>query len=154
MSDDLLALARRIIKNSGKQRPQQAYLKRAVSTAYYGVFHAIAKNNADSLLGVTKSLRSEKAWQQTYRALQHGFAKSACKEARNLSFPTGIQQCATSFVALQEKRHSSDYDPLFRLTKQEALDALGEAKAAIKGLKNSPIKDRRAFAAFVLFSKR
>ena len=154
MSDELLALAKRLVSNSGKQRPSQTYLKRAVSTAYYAVFHAIAKSNADLFLGVAKSSRSEKAWQQAYRGLQHGSAKSACTEALGLNFPAGIKRCATAFVSLQEKRHSADYDPLFRLKKEDALDAIGEAKSAIRGLKNAPVKDRRAFAVLLLFPKR
>jgi hypothetical protein len=154
MSDDLLVLARRLIKNSGAQKPRQIYLKRAVSTAYYAVFHAMAKSNADMFLGVAKASRSETAWQQAYRAMDHGPAKKACQAAQNLNFPVGIKACAAAFATLQEKRHSCDYDPLHRLTRQDALDALAEATAAVKALKLATPKDRRAFAAQLLFKRR
>ena len=50
MSQDLLATARRLAKAS-PQKPRQSDLKRAISTAYYALFHAMARNAADMLVG-------------------------------------------------------------------------------------------------------
>ena len=63
-------------------KPRQADLKRAISTAYYALFHAMAKDAADMLVGVGAD-RPDKAWTQLYRALQHGDAKNAIKLAEN-----------------------------------------------------------------------
>ncbi|MGA8172582.1 MAG: hypothetical protein WB816_17365 [Methylocystis sp.] len=53
MIDDLLALADDLAqRDSG--RPKQASLRRAVATAYYAVFHALAKMRADRLIGFSK----------------------------------------------------------------------------------------------------
>jgi hypothetical protein len=65
--EELIATARKLAKAS-PQKPRQADLKRAVSTAYYALFHALAKDAADMLVGVGPS-RPDKAWTQTYRAL-------------------------------------------------------------------------------------
>lgn len=152
MSDELLATARRLAKASAS-KPRQADLKRAVSTAYYALFHAMAKNAADMVVGAGAS-RAEKAWRQVYRSIDHGFAKNACKEVRALGFPTGIIACADEFVSLQEARHSADYDPTYRLTRAETLTWVSRAEAAIKSLRGCSTKDRKAFAVQVLLKKR
>jgi hypothetical protein len=51
------------------------------------------------------------AWGQVFRALEHGFAKNACLQARNLGLPAAIIAFADAFTALQEQRHQADYDP-------------------------------------------
>ncbi len=82
MADDLIATARRLAKASAR-KPRQADLKRAISTAYYALFHAIARDAADLLVGTGKD-RPDKAWKQVYRALDHGPAKTACGQLRGL----------------------------------------------------------------------
>ena len=47
ISDDLLDIARRLAEGN----PTQADLRRAVSSVYYAVFHAICQSNADTLVG-------------------------------------------------------------------------------------------------------
>ncbi len=53
MIDDLIALANRLASAS-PNKPRQADLRRAVSTAYYALFHAMAKNVADTMAGAVK----------------------------------------------------------------------------------------------------
>ncbi|MGA9583262.1 MAG: hypothetical protein WBR13_14980 [Allosphingosinicella sp.] len=153
MIDDLLALADRLAKASPR-RPRQADIRRSISTAYYALFHALARNGADLLVGTTKAYRSEKAWQQMYRALDHGRAKSASEASRNLGFPQDLKDCADAFVELQKARHDADYDPLHRPSRQDALQAAARARDAISKLRGAPIKHRRAFAVQLLMQKR
>jgi len=148
----LIVTARRLAYAS-PQKPRQSDLKRAISTAYYALFQAMAKDAADLLVGVGKD-RPSKAWRQTYRALQHGEARNACMGARNLGFPDTIVVCADAFVVLQEFRHSADYDPDHRVLRADALNAIRLAEDAMKALKSAPKKDRRAFAVLLLFRKR
>ena len=153
MIDDLIALAKRLAKAS-PSKPRQVDLKRAVSTAYYALFHAMAKNVADTMVGAVRGRRSEKAWAHAYRGLQHGDAKAACEAVRKLNFPQGIKDCADVFVELQAARHAADYDPLHRLTRVEALLAVRQAEDAVMKLKSADAKDRRAFAVQVLVKRR
>lgn len=114
---DLLEVARSSLKSS-RGKPSQACLRRATSTAYYAMFHCLARTGADLLIGGLNSQRSEPAWSQTYRALEHGFAKSQCKNNEVLrKFPKAIEDFANAFVTLQEKRHNSDYNPLATFSK-------------------------------------
>lgn len=105
------------------------------------------------LVGVGPN-RPGKAWTHAYRALQHSDAKSACEAVRNLNFPNTITSCADAFVALQQKRHDADYDPDYRFLRADALDAIQLAENAIRDLKSSPKRDRRAFAVQILMKKR
>lgn len=143
----------RKLANASPKRPRQADLKRAISTAYYALFHAMAKDASDMLVGVGPD-RPDKAWSHTYRAVQHGEAKSACKEVRNLNFPNTIKSCADAFVVLQQKRHDADYDPDYRVRRADALSAIQQAEDAIRDLRNSTKRDRRAFAVQILLKKR
>jgi uncharacterized protein (UPF0332 family) len=143
----------RKLANASPKRPRQNDLRRAISTAYYALFLAMAKDAADMLVGVGKN-RPDKAWSHVYRSLQHGDAKSACDAVRNLNFPDTIKSCADAFVALQQKRHEADYDPDYRVRRQYALEAIQQAENAIRDLKASPKRDRRAFAVQILMKKR
>lgn len=153
MIDDLIALAYRLAKAS-PGRPRQADLRRAVSTAYYALFHAMARNVADVMVGTVKAKRSEAAWAQAYRGLQHGDARSACEAARNLPFPQAIKDCADAFAELQLERYGADYDPLYRVTRAYSLSLVQKAEDAIRKLRAAAAKDRRAFAVHVLVRRR
>jgi uncharacterized protein (UPF0332 family) len=66
LHNDLIAQARRLAKATAS-RPKQVDLRRAISSAYYACFHALAKSCADSLIG-TKNVGNQAAWAQAYRA--------------------------------------------------------------------------------------
>jgi hypothetical protein len=125
-----------------------------VSTAYYALFHAMAKNVADTMARAVKGKRSEQAWAQACRGLQHGDAKAACEAIRHQDVSQEIKDCADAFVELQSARHAADYDPLHRLTRAEAVLAVQSTKDAIGKLRSATSKDRRAFAVLVLVRKR
>lgn len=147
---DLLKAARDLVKvNGGK--PRQAHLHRATSTAYYALFHTLAKNCADLLVGGNGASRSKPAWVQVYRALNHGAASKACKPKTLDKFPAEVQDFANMFVQMQKKRHAADYNPAARNNKSTVLLEIEGVEAAIKDFKKVPAKDRRAFAALVLF---
>ncbi len=87
-------------------------LRRAVSSCYYALFHCLARDCADLLIGGRSSVRSKEAWRQVYRSLDHSQTKDRCKDSRTIArFPRGIAHFASMFVALQQKRHEADYDP-------------------------------------------
>ncbi|CAN0488152.1 unnamed protein product, partial [Phaeothamnion confervicola] len=148
---DLIDTARDLLKStSGK--PRQSNLHRATSTAYYAMFHTLARCAADLLIGGPGSKRSSPAWQQVYRALEHGVAKNACSNGGKLAlFPREIQDFANTFVTMQEKRHKADYDPNAKSRKSEVAIDIDLVDKVITDFGVTPIKDRRAFAALVLF---
>ena len=159
--DDLLAIAENLASGSiGSQRgrPRQADLRRAVSDAYYALFHTLASNCADLLVGSRASTPTKQAWRQVYRALDHGQVKRQCTERRPKRvlrlFPREIQGFAEQFVKMQRARHLADYDPLEQFSRSDVFQLLEETKTAITEFRQVDRSDRRAFAVFVLFDLR
>ena len=153
--DDLIATARRMLGQSGKRRPRQSDLKRAMSTAYYAIFHQLCWTLADTFIGGQNAQRSNPAWKQTYRSLDHSDAKKKCQKTDIMSrFPQAIQDFANAFVDLQVVRHAADYDPLHRLVRSEVKAKIDRAEQVIKAFRKETIKDRRAFAAWVTLKNR
>jgi uncharacterized protein (UPF0332 family) len=151
---DLLSGAIHLIKRQ-PGKPKQADLKRALSSIYYAMFHTLAKCCADLMIGGQSADRSKHAWRQVYRALEHNFVKTQCMNQKVISkFPKEIEDFANAFVSSQVKRHSADYDPHYRVTKTEVLFEHAAVDEAIKKFNAVTIKDRRAFAAFVLLKNR
>ncbi len=125
-------------------RPRQASLRRAVSTAYYAVFHWIVGEASGYLIGRradTRSLRHALA--RTYR---HAEMAQACKcfQAGFGGLPGHLQELlprrfvhpsvielATAFVDLQDARHCADYDLSKRLSRTDALTLVDLAARSI-----------------------
>lgn len=154
LSKGLIASAKALCPSAAKRRPRQADLRRAVSAAYYAVFHELARSCADALVGATKSRRPNKAWVEVYRGLEHGSAKNACGSASNVAFPQGIRDFADAFKQLQAARHAADYDPMIRLSKLEALSFIALAEDSIAALRGAAANDRVAFATWVLITSK
>jgi uncharacterized protein (UPF0332 family) len=147
----LLATARKLARS--EYRPRQADLKRAVSTAYYALFHFLAQECADLLVGTGRA-RGWPCWQHVHRSLEHGFAKTACGEVTNLKFPAEIIQFATFFIAMQEERHNADYDPQSRYSRAEVMGFIDGAEQAIADYKKAERSDKKAFAVQVMLRKQ
>lgn len=155
---DLILIARQLATGAtggGIGRPRQAELRRAVSTAYYALFHALARCCADMVVGSTRGSRSQAAWNQTYRALEHGLARNQCSNRSMMSrFPAEIEAFGKQFVVMQQQRHNADYDPEATFQRNEVIDFIDETEEVITAFNNVPNIERRAFAVYVLFRLR
>lgn len=136
-------------------------MRRALSTGYYALFHTLALDAADLLVGGKRAKRSLPAWRQVYRGLMHRRVKDMCSPQNSRikrvfeRFPVEIRGFADTFVSLQRQRHGADYDPLFQgasLTNVRA--AIGQAQVAIVRYRTAPRADRVAFCVYVLFDLR
>lgn len=151
---DLIETARRLTAPE-TGRPTQSDLRRAVSTAYYALFHSLARAGADLFVGGVGAARSDLAWRQVYRSLEHGLAKDACRNARTMkAFPKDVEDFANMFATLQYKRHGADYDPSVRYARSEVVQDIDNAEDAIRRFERVAAKERRAFCAHVLFKTR
>lgn len=143
MHKDLLALAKRLALLEPR-RPKQVNLRRAVSTAYYGLFHYLVDQSCRRVMG---GQHPQVPYRRVLaRSFSHADMKSACKSfaggtlkkgaaeglPRGFSIPKEIQQIATTFVDLQERRHVADYDFTETFTRSEALAAVREIRIAIR----------------------
>ena len=78
---DLIATGRvTLIPQSPGTQPGAAALRRAVSTAYYAMFHALAASNADALMGTPNDELTTDAWVQIYRGLNHNQTRAQLQQ--------------------------------------------------------------------------
>lgn len=163
--EHLLEQADRLIAPIGGGAPRQADLRRAISTAYYGIFHAVVTSAADDLVGRTH--RETPRYALVYRSVAHRGLRGLCEDIIKPTLPakyrkheprggfgSEITALATAVVDLHEKRHSADYDPLFRARMSDAVFALATARTALARLRSATASRRKAFLALVLFSPR
>ena len=124
-----------------RTRPRQASLRRAVSTAYYAIFH---------LLIHEATLNWKRASQRDLfaRYFEHGKMKNAAERQRGLCDrflnsnppPTSTQAdrlrklrlVANVFIESQQLRHSADYDNSKAWTRTDTLDLIASVTAAFK----------------------
>ena len=147
---DLIQTARRLAQ-PGAAQPTQADLHRAISTAYYALFHCLAAAAADLLTGSSRSPE----WHQVYRALEHGKARSACQQQGAMrAFPMEIRSFAKAFVDLQGARHEADYALEDQYSKPDVLAIINRAEGVINEFEQGDVRHRRGFAVHVLFKRR
>ena len=156
--EQLIAISRLLAEppaqGEARGRPQQARLRRAISTAYYAMFHALAESNANTLIGASNDARSSVEWVRTYRAINHGTASGQMKALDRNRFPDQIYDFAEVFIDLQMQRHDADYNPQATFTRSETVAAINRAASAVERFIETTARDRRAFAAQVLFVAR
>lgn len=143
LSSDLLDQAHILVTKEPK-RPKQASLRRAVSAAYYSLFHLLAEDAARAMFGGSEAsdLRDvlRRAFQhRTMKKAAQGFANAnlADQWKQLLAAPSSqLISVASSFVDLQEARHQADYDPAHCLTRAEAIDLVERAEDATEKWKS------------------
>lgn len=149
----LIATARDLCRRTGR-RPREAFMRRAVSTAYYAMFHALCRRCADTLIG-GKHWRSD-AWNRVYRGLGHSGAKKTLSSQKELSdLPASVASFGGVFVLLQQEREIADYDPMPYQRYFSATETLVEqASSAIARLNELDDDNRRKLATMLLIRAR
>ena len=116
------------------RRPKQASLRRAISAAYYAVFHLIHAEAADIL--AAKLSPGRKAGIQ--RWFSHSETKKVCQIFLASGFPKpaslaglelspALRVVAQNFARLQEAGHKADYDLSTSWTRLSALQQVNLA---------------------------
>ena len=150
----LLAAARCLLE-AAPQDQDSAHARRAVRTAYYAMFHCLARICADRL-GHGRAIRLRPATRRVvYRALQHGRARRRCQNRRPIAaYPEAVREFAKSFAEIQTARHRADYDPSASVSGSEARKSVNAAERLILAFENAPEADLRDFALRVLLAER
>lgn len=133
----LLAQARHLALRERK-KPQQDSPRRAVSTAYYALFHCLVGD-------ASRSLAPSHLAAIVARAFDHGEMKEACKpfassnlpalltaasQPGGVPVPPALRDVAQAFIDLQEARHRADYTDQ-TWARSEALDDVTKAETAV-----------------------
>jgi uncharacterized protein (UPF0332 family) len=122
---DLLEQAEHLVRRD-RRRPRQASLRRAISSAYYALFHLLIHE-------ATLRVRGNPGLRQKFsRSFDHASMKSASNAFVNarpahlaaltsgLPIPLPLRTLAATFVVLQEARHEADYNVAARFTRVDA----------------------------------
>ncbi len=133
--------------------PAEEALRRAISTAYYAMFHALATNNADCIIGTSNDPLSSHAWDRVYRGLEHGIARVQLREDRQLFSPS-TRWFGETFGRLQEVRQRADYDHTRTFDVIVANIWIDRAEEAIRGFMQASIDERTAVAVQSLIRRR
>ena len=151
----LIEVATQLTLTSADAPEHQERLRRAVSTAYYAMFHSLANSNANILVGDAPSDNNTAAWNRTYRALDHGTARSRFRNTEHMaSFPREVREFADTFIDLQSERHTADYNPSPTFTVSGALRTIDQARQAILRFAGTSLEIRRNLATYILFGNR
>ena len=150
---ELIATCYKLVSQAGAATPSETDLRRAISTAYYAVFHTLATSNANLIAGQPQSAMSSHAWDRVYRRLDHGRSQNNLRGVINQLSPPG-ENFARTFIDLQSLRQQADYDPHFSITDTITLNSIEIAEAAISSFGQLSEEERRFIAAQSLFDRR
>lgn len=163
--DHLLEQADRLMAAPRSGAPRQADLRRAISNAYYAVFHALVTEAADDFVGRTH--RDNPRYALLYRSVDHKRLRELCEIASKATLPkkyskyepaggfgSDLIALAIAVVDLQEKRHLADYDPLFRAAAADVALDISKARTALARFRGASRAQRRAFLSLLVFSPR
>lgn len=151
-ADDLLQQARQLAQIDPR-RPKQANVRRAVSAAYYAVFHEVVARAVGSVLSGNEASGAVGA--RLRRVVDH---RSVLKSAKWFTMPprsispavqamrstSGSEQppvdpalahACRLFIRLYEQRHRADYDLTGAFSRDEAIRLIDNAEAAIQTLR-------------------
>ena len=104
-------------------------------------------------IGPVGANRSDAAWRQVYRSLQHGEAKARCESLPD-AFSQDLKDVADAFLTLQRLRHDADYDPFATFERPDVQNYILSAEDSIRKLVKADLKDRKAFIVWLLFANR
>jgi hypothetical protein len=163
LPQDLLEQARFLSRReAGRGRPRQASLRRAVSTAYYAVFHLLcAEAASQACAAAPQGLRD-----RVQRALAHETMRQAANSFQATNLPAHVASLldgpihpdlvavARSFVRLQEERHQADYDLTDQFDRTRVQALVGDAEQVFRTWNRIRDTDAaRVFLASLVFWK-
>lgn len=169
--DHLLEQAARLLEPiSDRTTVRQVDRRRAISSAYYAVFHFTLAAVADEFVGRGRLGKVNARYGLVYRSLDHKALESLCNIARRETpldknskyakyvpegkFEDGIREFASLVVQLKEKRHSADYDPNHWVQIADAATAIESARSAIEIFNRMNSRSRKLFLTLLVFPPR
>lgn len=153
--NDLLDQARHLANREPK-RPKQASLRRAVSTAYYALFHLLsietAKNWKRPAERVTLARMLDHARMAnvctTKRDKLNEFFNTRPAPGRDLDVLKHLHLISKTFVEMQEHRHHADYNGERTWSRTDVLQKIESVEAAFQSWKE--IRDEHEAQNFLV----
>jgi hypothetical protein len=137
LADDLLEQAEHLARRD-PTRPKQASLRRAISSAYYALFHLLIREATNAHVSDAR-LR-----ELVPRAFDHGEMKQACrpfaagalpdhlKAVTDATVPDDLRTVAEVFAQLQQSRHEADYNVAREFNRPDVLGYVARVRGAFE----------------------
>jgi uncharacterized protein (UPF0332 family) len=131
--DDLIKHAIFLSELNLPDDPKQVDLRRAVSAAYYALFHLLTTEAA-------QNWKHQSQRNRFARMFDHGRMKTCSSKVSSRPLPsdpaempiaTDLKRVADSFVALQQARHTADYDNSKVWSRTQVYETIRQAKNAM-----------------------
>ena len=158
LANDYLEQARHLARRE-RTRPKQASLRRAISVAYYALFHLLC-DEASSLL--VRGIRdSDDIQARTARTLDHGTMARVCRVFESGALPPGLRFLgpldtdlrfvAQIFGRMQEERHRADYNTQAQFSRTDTLNLIDQTEAAFDAYNRIRATDAATYFLFAMF---
>jgi hypothetical protein len=145
--------------------PRQVDVRRAISAAYYAVFHMMMAEAADTMVG--RVHRGTPGYVLVYRSADHKGLRMVCEIAQrheapqryrtfvpNPGFCEDVRALGRAVISLQERRNTADYDPTNQFRTVHGNQAIDLARTALRHWASAPDAERRTFLMLLLFPPR
>ena len=146
---ELIDLAREMATTPPSDHLHQAKLRLAVATVYYAVYHALARSNADLLIGPSETEGETPEWNRVHMALG-GDSAYELMQADFSRHPEAIRRFVDEFLAAHDQRLLAEEDPVTAFTADQARDWVDRGDTAIAEFLTVAPEQRRAFALELL----
>lgn len=163
--DHLVDQAERLLASPSPGPTRQVDIRRAISAAYYGIFHFICAALADQIVGAT--YRATARYGLVYRDVDHRFLRDLCLAIVRSTptsklapyFPSGgfgrdMTAFATAVSDLQTRRHRADYDPMASFVVEQATAAVATGRNGVGRFRAAPAAERAIFLTLFLCPPR
>ena len=161
LANDYLEQARHLARRE-RTRPKQASLRRAVSVAYYALFHLLCDEASGVLV---RGLRDGNDLQaRTARTLEHGTMARVCRAFASDALPSGLQflrpldadlrLVARVFAEMQEERHRADYNTQAQFSRIDTIALIDQTEEAFDAWNRVRQSDAATYFLFALFFYR
>ncbi|MEO0403121.1 MAG: hypothetical protein AAF214_12160, partial [Pseudomonadota bacterium] len=127
-----------------------ADLRRAISDAYYAMFHRLCEALVEHMNAQDPS---ETAFKQTfetlYRLPDHKLVTEKCKQAHKFGFSKEVVSFANGLAKFKLKREQADYNPLEKFAISEVRTDIETVETHMKKFDGLNPVERSRFAYFV-----
>jgi hypothetical protein len=160
--EEVLQQAERLVKPCQPGPPRQVDVRRALSSAYYALYHCIVVAVADEFVG--KANRGTARHTLVYRSVDHHRISKVCttlsKPGPDLAplvpcgFGEALREFGSTVVDLQAGRHEADDDPAKLRRTSKVILAVSRARQALAFFGQAGGEQRLVFLTLLAFQNR
>ena len=139
--EDLLEQARHLARREST-RPRQASLRRAVSTAYYALFHLLIAETVKNWKRPAERFMLSRMFEHSHMGKTCATRRDTLRAYFNTDPPPSLQLdvhehlyvIVGTFAKMLQHRHAADYDGSIKWTRTDTLDKIDSVQAAFLSL--------------------